>query len=250
MLGMSLAHHTGSTAPALPRSAGSLQVVALGRINYRAGRVSVVMRYVNPDVASFVGTFSKLFPGGTFPRRASSPLIKLCSREAKSAACTMARDLVVDSNMNLGKEIGTTCIIAHSDDYALSSFSLMELTKTVMPLVDAPEVLLPSQLPTRGREAGAKIAEYRLLIAVLEDAVHCFQQFLRPKNQKERLLFADAEAWIMDRGQAAGHRANSHPHFFSFEYVCEALSLDPESVREQLRRWRRWQQDSTHSGLV
>lgn len=127
------------------------------------------------------------------------------------------------------------------------TFSLRGITRTGLPLVDAPEVLLPSQLPTGGRAVAGKIAEYRLLLAVLEDAVHCFQQFLRPKNQKERMLFADAEAWIMDRNQATGHRTKPHAPFLSFEYVCEVLNLEPESVCEQLRRWRQLAADGTNN---
>ncbi|MGD0946009.1 MAG: hypothetical protein ABSA52_01155 [Candidatus Binatia bacterium] len=45
-------------------------------------------------------------------------------------------------------------------------------TTTAMPFIVAPDVVLPSQLPT----SGGQIAEYRLLIALLDDAFRCFQK--------------------------------------------------------------------------
>ena len=103
-----------------------------------------------------------------------------------------------------------------------------------MPFIFAPDVVLPSQLP----RSGGQIAEYRLLIALLDDAFQCFQKYLRPKNRRERKLFENAETWIMSTGEAFGHRAEEHAAFFSFEYVCAILSIDADSVRERLRRWR------------
>jgi Ni/Co efflux regulator RcnB len=111
-------------------------------------------------------------------------------------------------------------------------------TTTAMPFIFAPDVVLPSQLPT----SGGQIGEYRLLIALLDDAFQCFQKYLQPKNQRERKLFEDAETWIMSKDEASGQRAEEHAAFFSFEHVCAVLSIDADSVRERLRRWRDGQQ--------
>ena len=66
-------------------------------------------------------------------------------------------------------------------------------------------------------------------------AVHCFQKYLLPRNRRERRLFEEAEAWMMARDVRLV--ADDRPTL-SFEYVCEVLSLDPEYLRDGLRRWR------------
>jgi hypothetical protein len=69
----------------------------------------------------------------------------------------------------------------------------------------------------------------RLLLAVLEDAMRCYQTYADSRNRAQRRLFVDAEMWLMDR------RATS---VFSFETVCENLGIDPSCLRAGLRRWR------------
>ena len=69
--------------------------------------------------------------------------------------------------------------------------------------------------------------EYQLLIAVLQDAVECFQKNALSGDRH----FEEAEHWIMgttEKGTAV----------LSFEYICSVLDLDPEYLRQGLRRWR------------
>ncbi len=92
-----------------------------------------------------------------------------------------------------------------------------------------PDILLPAQyLATTQRKTYLE-PEKRLMLAVLEDAVICFQKFVRSSNAKERLAFEEAEAWILDE--------DSH-WLFSFVNICEALGLDPDYLREGLIRWK------------
>ena len=71
--------------------------------------------------------------------------------------------------------------------------------------------------------------ENRLLMAILEDAVHCFQDNVLAETGKSKKLFDDAEEWVLkDRSDWV----------FSFHNVCELLGIDPEYLRTGLMRWK------------
>jgi len=70
--------------------------------------------------------------------------------------------------------------------------------------------------------------ERRLMVAVLEDAVHGFKKNAAARSAVEKAVFAEEEEWFFDRG-ADGP--------FSFETICDALGLDPDYLRSGLRRW-------------
>ena len=95
-----------------------------------------------------------------------------------------------------------------------------------------PEVLLPVQFfgPLRTRVSD-KGGEYRLLAAVLEDAVNCFQQHAFASDRRSRRLFEETNLWILDRSASSDGP-------FSFGYICAVLGLDADCLREGLQRWR------------
>ena len=67
-----------------------------------------------------------------------------------------------------------------------------------------------------------------LMLAVLEDAIACFQgHFFKPSRTSER-LFQEAEEWINSEDEGV----------FSFNNVCETLGLDPERLRKGLAQWK------------
>ena len=97
---------------------------------------------------------------------------------------------------------------------------------------------VPSQFfATLRRQAAAKPREYRLLVAVLEDAVDCFHQHVHAANQEKQRLFDEAQAWItaMD-GSTVSHADHQVPGF-SFEYVCAVLGVDAADLRLCLQQW-------------
>ena len=59
-----------------------------------------------------------------------------------------------------------------------------------------PDTLLPSQYFAALKRKGQHEPERRLAIAVLQDAVDCYQKHLRARDRKARQLFVDAEEWI------------------------------------------------------
>src|SRR3989338_6607885 len=71
--------------------------------------------------------------------------------------------------------------------------------------------------------------EKRVMLAVLEEAVHCFQKYICAKYPKEISLFDDAEAWFMDESDRG---------LFSYVSVWELLRLDPAYVRNGCSAWR------------
>jgi hypothetical protein len=71
--------------------------------------------------------------------------------------------------------------------------------------------------------------EKRLMLAVLEDAVACFQRYILPRNRREKTLFKETEDWVRDKND---------DYLFSFENICEALKVNPEYVREGLLHWK------------
>jgi hypothetical protein len=92
-----------------------------------------------------------------------------------------------------------------------------------------PDTLLPSQYFAALKRKGLHEPERRLAIAVLQDAVDCFQKHLRARDRKARQLFLDAEEWICSTDR-------SWP--FSFENICDLLQINPEYLRCGLNAWR------------
>ena len=70
--------------------------------------------------------------------------------------------------------------------------------------------------------------EARLMLAVLEDALWCFQQQFLPSCVNGRRLARDAEWWFFKD-------ASDSP--FSFVQICAVLGLEPEYLRRGLQRW-------------
>ncbi|OGF51961.1 hypothetical protein A3I27_02990 [Candidatus Giovannonibacteria bacterium RIFCSPLOWO2_02_FULL_43_11b] len=79
--------------------------------------------------------------------------------------------------------------------------------------------------------------EKELMLAILEDAVHCFQKYIFAKYSKERAWFNDAEAWLMLMD-------DSDRDLFSFVNICNALELDPSYLRQGLIKWKSRQSQS------
>ena len=71
--------------------------------------------------------------------------------------------------------------------------------------------------------------ETRLMLAVLEEAVQCFQQYVVPTRPREQMLFQVAEDWFLDKDS---------DYIFSFEYICESLGLHPDQIRRGLMTWK------------
>jgi hypothetical protein len=71
--------------------------------------------------------------------------------------------------------------------------------------------------------------EEALILAVLEDAIVCFQKYVLAQNEREMKIFQEAEEWILTKNS---------DWLLSFESVCEILQLDPDYLRQGLMCWK------------
>ena len=98
----------------------------------------------------------------------------------------------------------------------------------VLPRLFEPEILLPSQFYDRFRGRSILEGERRLMLAVLEDGIMCYQKYAGATRPRARRMFREAETWIFQED-------DSWP--FSFESICSFFGLDPGYFRQQLNRW-------------
>jgi len=100
-----------------------------------------------------------------------------------------------------------------------------------------PDIIVPSQFfATLPRQAPHKQGEYRLLVAVLKDAIECFQENVHARNKWEQRLFDEAQRWIAG-GDGDAISNEDQVLGFSFEYVCDVLGLDAAYLRWGLQQW-------------
>jgi hypothetical protein len=95
------------------------------------------------------------------------------------------------------------------------------------------EILFPDRqhVPRymRDRSSPAELApEKKLMLAVLEDAVRCFQTHHTARKGHQKREFEKAQRWLFDF---------CGDWVFSFESICSELELDPLYVRSGLARW-------------
>lgn len=87
---------------------------------------------------------------------------------------------------------------------------------------------LPSQAP---RMKG----EFRLLIAVLENAINCYQKYLLSTDSRLRQLHTEAAQWFSEDESVAS--SPDEVPALSFNYVCEVLGIEPGYLRRGLEDW-------------
>jgi len=92
-----------------------------------------------------------------------------------------------------------------------------------------PDTLLSAQYFDNLRRKAILEPEKALILAVLEDAINCFQDNVLAESGKAKKLFDEAEEWVLDEGG---------DWIFSFRNVCEHLGFNPEYLRRGLLRWK------------
>ncbi len=105
----------------------------------------------------------------------------------------------------------------------------MEWENGVMGSILVPDVITPEQFYDSRRDDSAIAPVKRLMMAVLEDALRCFQNNSNAKSGPRKRLFAEAEQWL------CGETGDGP---FSFDTVCETLGIEPAFLRGGLRQWR------------
>ena len=92
-----------------------------------------------------------------------------------------------------------------------------------------PDTLLSAQYFENFRRKTLLEPEKRLMLAILEDAIKCFQENLLAQSGRGKKLFDEAEEWILDKAM---------DWIFSFENICAVLRFNAEYLRDGLVRWK------------
>ena len=93
-----------------------------------------------------------------------------------------------------------------------------------------PDALMPEQFfAGLGKEAGAT-NERGLMLAILRDAVECFQKYALARDPQGEDLHRDAAEWIF---------SHEREWPFSFENICDVLGVSAEYIRAGLTPLRK-----------
>jgi hypothetical protein len=96
-------------------------------------------------------------------------------------------------------------------------------------MIFQPDILIDEQFQSTHRRRFHLDPERVLMLALLQDAVVCFQEHALTKCKRKQTLHREAEEWIT---------SDDRSYLFSFENVCETLGFDPNYMREGLLRWK------------
>jgi hypothetical protein len=89
--------------------------------------------------------------------------------------------------------------------------------------------VLPEQFHTDSDGTYKMRGVVALMCAVLEEAVHCWQQQSTKSGRRAQRLTREAEEWFF---------TDDPCWLFSFVNICAALSLDPDYIRRGLTQLR------------
>src|SRR5215470_6694558 len=93
---------------------------------------------------------------------------------------------------------------------------------------EPPDLLLPSQYFGVIRGCGQLTPEQKLMVAVLESAVHDFQRYHVATRRRGKRLFREAQEWLTSREETG---------IFSCVAICQAVGIDPDYLRKGLSAW-------------
>ena len=91
------------------------------------------------------------------------------------------------------------------------------------------DTLIPDQFHATYKSKAYLAPEKSLMLAVLHDAVVCFQDHVIAHDKRKRRLFLEAEEWILSEDSL---------YLFSFENVCASLGFDAGYLRQGLSHWK------------
>jgi hypothetical protein len=90
-----------------------------------------------------------------------------------------------------------------------------------------PQGILPGQFYGARRGTSEIEPLHRLMIAMLVDAVRCFETRFDARQPARCQEFAEVRSWIF---------SDADDGVFSFRAVCDALEVDPGAIRKGLTR--------------
>jgi hypothetical protein len=112
----------------------------------------------------------------------------------------------------------------------------MEWENSALGSLFVPDVITPEQFYDSRKDDSEIRPVKKLMMAILEDALRCFQNNCDARSGSRKRLFQEAEHWLCGEG-------GDGP--FSFDMVCETLGIEPTFLRGGLKEWRRQQLEGT-----
>lgn len=91
------------------------------------------------------------------------------------------------------------------------------------------DVLLSEQFLGNFRRRTYLEPEKRLMFAVLEDAIRCYQDNFISRSGKKKRHFEEVREWML---------SEDGDWVFSFENVCDVLGVNAAYIRQGLLRWK------------
>ena len=104
-----------------------------------------------------------------------------------------------------------------------------------------PDTVMPHQYLETFRRLTQLQPEKRLMLAVLEDGVACFQKYTTARDGRGKRLFQETEEWILEEPSEK---------LFCFANACETFGLDTDWLRQGLMRWKAAHLDSRATAQV
>ncbi len=92
-----------------------------------------------------------------------------------------------------------------------------------------PDTLIPQEFLETFKRRTHLQPEKRLMLAVLEDGVACFQKYVTACDARGKKYFQETEEWILEEPSE---------RIFCFANVCETLGLNADYLRRGLIRWK------------
>ena len=92
-----------------------------------------------------------------------------------------------------------------------------------------PDTLLPEQYLDTFRRKLHLEPEKKLMLAILEDAIACYQKYVLARDSKGKSLFRESEEWVQQKGSEG---------IFAFDSVCESLGFNPDYLRRGMTEWK------------
>jgi hypothetical protein len=90
------------------------------------------------------------------------------------------------------------------------------------------DILLGSEFWSKLRRKFFLEPEQELMLAILWDAVRCFQDNIAAAAPKQKKLFEETEEWFLA----------DDDWLFSFNVICEVLGLSPNWMYNGLKKWK------------
>jgi hypothetical protein len=92
-----------------------------------------------------------------------------------------------------------------------------------------PDTLIPQEYLETFKRRTHFQPEKRLMLAVLEDGIACFQKYITAQDTRGKKYFQETEAWVLEEPSE---------RLFCFANVCETLGLNADYLRRGLMRWK------------